>query len=68
MDIILDDNLYDPKTINMNLPTFKANIIFMNLKDFLKSCIEKDDRSTAFYARLLSSLNSKNRQHTLTVV
>jgi len=67
MDIVVDDSLYDPKTVNLNLPTFKANIIFRNLKDFLKSCVEKDDKSTAFYARLLSSFNSKNKQQRLTV-
>ena len=67
MDIILDDTAYDPKTINVNLPTFKANILFKNLKDFLKSCIEKDDRSLAFYARLLASLKRNDERHLLTV-
>tara|TARA_R110002049_G_scaffold277828_1_gene456392 strand:- start:132 stop:515 length:384 start_codon:yes stop_codon:yes gene_type:complete len=69
MDIIIDETQYDSKNINTYLQTFKANIIFRNLKDFLKSCIEKDDRSTAYYARLLQALKCKDKeQNKLTIV
>lgn len=67
MDVILDDALYNPKTINVNLPTFKANLLYSNLKDFLKSCLEKDSRSMAFYARLLASLKQRSQRQLLTV-
>lgn len=69
MDIIMDDTNYDSKKMNTYLQTFNANIFFRNLQDFLKSCIEKDDRSTAYYARLLKSLKGKNNeQNKLTIV
>lgn len=67
MDVILDDTLYNPKTINVNLPTFKANLLYNNLKDFLKSCLEKDNRSMAFYARLLASLKQNDKKQLLTI-
>lgn len=67
MDIVIDDTTYDPKTINVNLATFKANILFKNLKDFLKSCLEKDDRSLGFYARLLASLRPVDKEKLLIV-
>ncbi len=55
MDIIMDDNDYDPKTVNTNLPTLRLNLLFKNLKEYLKSCLEKDNKSIAFYAGLIKS-------------
>ncbi len=55
MDIVMDDCVYDPTKVNTNLPTFHANLWFRNLGDFLKSCLDKDNRSLAFYASLLKS-------------
>jgi len=66
MDIVMDDTFYDPKTVNMNLPTLHANLLFKNLRDFLKSCLEKDKKSLAFYAGLLRSYTKKDI--TLTMV
>lgn len=60
MDIVLDDKLYDPRTVNMNVPTLHANLLFKNLKDFLKSCLETDKNSLAFYAGLLRSFTKKD--------
>jgi hypothetical protein len=60
MDIVMDDQNYDPKTINLYLPTLHANLWFRNLRDFLKSCIDYDNRSLAFYASLLRSYTNKN--------
>lgn len=53
MDIVMDDHNYDPKTVNLYMPTLRANFWFRNLRDFLKSCIDYDHKSLAFYASLL---------------
>lgn len=53
MSIVLDNSVYDPKTINLVVPTLHANLLFKNLFDFLKTCIDKDSRSLAFYANIL---------------
>ncbi len=66
MDIVIDDTYYNPKKVNTYLPTLHANLIFKNLKDFLKSCIEKDAKSIGFYASLLRSFTKNDMP--LTVV
>jgi len=60
MDIVMDDRAYDPKTVNTYLPTLRANLWFRNLSDFLKSCLDKDNRSLAFYASLLKSYRNSD--------
>ena len=65
MDIVMDDTDYDPKKVNLCIPTLHANLWFRNLCDFLKSCIDKDRKSLAFYAGLLRSYHSKD--FTLTI-
>lgn len=55
LDIVMDDRDYDPKKVNLFIPTMHANLWFRNLYDFLKSCIDNDSKSVAFYARLLQS-------------
>lgn len=61
MDIVMDDQEYDPKTVNTDLPTLRANLWFRNLADFLKSCLDNDNHSLAFYASLLKSYQSKDK-------
>ena len=53
LEVVSDDQAYHPGRANINLPTFRANLLFSNLKDFLKSCVETDNKSLAFYAWLL---------------
>lgn len=60
MDIIVSDTDYDPSTINVALRTVPVNLFFKNLFDFLKSCLEKDVKSLAFYSRLLMQYNNQN--------
>ena len=60
MDIVMDDTYYNPKKVNTYMPTLHANLIFKNLKDFLKSCIEKDAKSIGFYANLLRTFTQKD--------
>ena len=55
MEIVIDDTAYDPKEVNLSVPTLHANLWFRNLYDFLKTCIDNDSKSVAFYARLLQS-------------
>lgn len=60
MEIVLDDSTYNPKKINTYLPTLHANLLFQNLKDFLKASLESDTKSIAFYASLLRSYANKD--------
>jgi len=60
MDIVMDDEDYDPKKVNLYVPTLHANLLFKNLCDFLNSCIDKDTKSLAFYAGLLRSYTKKD--------
>lgn len=60
MDVIISEEDYDPKTVNVALATVPVNMFFKNLCDFLKSCLEKDVKSLAFYARILLQYTNKN--------
>jgi hypothetical protein len=61
MEVIQDDSLYDPKTINTYLPIIYTNLLFNSLCKFLNSCVEKDNKSIGFYSHLLNSFRkSKN--------
>lgn len=60
MDVIISEEDYDPKTVNLALATVPVNMFFKNLCDFLKSCLEKDVKSLAFYARVLMQYANKN--------
>ena len=55
MDIVMDDNDYDPKKVNLSIPTLSTNLWYKHLYDFLESCIDKEPKSIAFYAMLLKS-------------
>ncbi|WP_289644229.1 hypothetical protein [Maribacter aestuarii] len=65
MDIVMDDKVYNPKEVNTYLPTLHTNLLFHNLKKFLRSCIEKDDRSIGFYAQLLNSFTPQESKYSL---
>ena len=65
VDIVLDDRQYDPGKLNINLPTFRANLLFNNLREFLRSCIDSDSKSLAFYAWLLRTYDKKEVPLTL---
>ena len=60
MEIVMDDQNYDPRSVNLQLNTFPANFFFKNLCDFLKSCLDQDNKSLAFYAGLLRSFTKKD--------
>lgn len=68
MDIILDDKDYDPKNVNIGVPTLHVNLLFKNLIDFLKTCIDKDSKSLVFYAGLLHSYSNEHKPATLRIV
>lgn len=61
MNLIMDESGYDPKTANVNLAILPMNLFFKNLRDFLKSCLEEDAKSIAFYAKLIKDLSNKKR-------
>jgi hypothetical protein len=60
MEVVLDDQSYDPKTVNLTMPTLHVNLWYKNLRGFLKSCIDYDSKSLALYAKLLRSYTNKN--------
>lgn len=60
MDVIISEEDYDPKTVNIALATVPVNIFFKNLSDFLKSCLETNIKSLAFYSRILMKYGNKN--------
>lgn len=60
MEVIQDDSVYDPKIVNMYLPTIYTNLLFKSLHKFLTSCIEKDNKSIGFYTQLLKAFKKKN--------
>ena len=60
MEVIQDDSLYDPKTINTYLPIIYTNLLFNSLCKFLNSCVEKDNKSIGFYSHLLNSFRKSN--------
>lgn len=60
MDIVIDDGHYDPKKVNLYVPTLHANLLFENLKNFLKNSIDKDSKNLGFYASLLRSYSNKD--------
>jgi len=65
MDLVINDKDYDPKTVNLYLPTLHMNLWFRDLCDFLKSCIDSDAKSLAFYASLLQSFKGKDKPLTM---
>lgn len=65
MDIVMDDKVYNPRRANIYLPTLHTNLLFRNLKKFLKSCIENDDKSIGFYAQLLNTFTTQETRYSL---
>ncbi len=59
MNIIADDSMYNPKAVNLNLVTFPTNLFFRSLSAFLKSCVENDAKSLAFYSKLVRDYSKK---------
>ncbi len=59
MDIVTDDSFYDPKKVNTHLPLLYANLLFDNLKSFLSSCVDNDEKSIGFYSQLLTKFTGK---------
>ncbi len=65
MDIVTDDSIYDPKKVNTHLPILYTNLLFDNLKNFLSSCIDRDEKSIGFYSQLLTSFTGQKLTHSL---
>ena len=60
MDIVLNDNDYNPATINTTISTVPSNMFYENLEKFLKSCLTKDAKSLAFYTTLIREYTNTN--------
>ncbi|GMN10357.1 hypothetical protein MTsPCn9_31770 [Croceitalea sp. MTPC9] len=60
MDVVICDKEYDPKKVNLVITTLPVNLSFKDICLLLKSCLEKDVKSLAFYARLLRDYANKD--------
>ncbi|RRQ49745.1 hypothetical protein DZC72_03910 [Maribacter algicola] len=65
MDVLMDDASYSPGKINLNLPVLHINLLFGNLKTFLRACIDRDQKSLGFYAQLLNNFRQKEKTYSL---
>ncbi|PIB37840.1 hypothetical protein [Maribacter sp. 4G9] len=65
MDVLMDDTSYSPGKLNINLPILHINLLFDNLKSFLRNCIDKDSKSLGFYAQLLKNFKQKETVYSL---
>ena len=63
MNLVMDEKTYDPKTVNIDLAVLPMNLFFKNLCEFLKSCLEVDAKSVAFYAKLIQEVSPKKNVH-----
>jgi hypothetical protein len=59
MDIVTDDSFYKPNKVNTHLPILYTNLLFDNLRSFLTSCIDRDEKSIGFYSQLLTCYTDK---------
>jgi hypothetical protein len=59
MDIVTDDSFYKPNKVNTHLPILYTNLLFDNLRSFLTSCIDRDEKSIGFYSQLLTRFTDK---------
>ena len=59
MHVIVDDDAYDPSTINMNMETLPVVVSYLDLRSYLESCILKDNRSVLHYLKLLFQYGGK---------
>lgn len=59
MDIVLDDHDIDIEKGNLLIPTFRTNLIYQNLEEFLNSCVALDGESSSFYDNLLRRYSLK---------
>ena len=59
MDIVTDDSYYKPNKVNTHLPILYTNLLFDNLRSFLTSCIDRDEKSIGFYSQLLTRFTDK---------
>ncbi len=60
MDVVINDSDYKHTKINTAIATIPMNLSFKSICNLLRSCLEKDVKSLAFYARLLREYANKD--------
>ncbi|WP_350289194.1 hypothetical protein [uncultured Croceitalea sp.] len=60
MDIVIDDQDYSHSKVNTVIATVPMNLSFKSICNLLRSCLEQDVKSLAFYARLLRDYANKD--------
>ncbi|WP_394747044.1 hypothetical protein [Spongiimicrobium salis] len=53
MYVIVNEDEYDPSTINVNMEVMPVVVSYSNLETYLGSCILKDNKSVLHYLKLL---------------
>ncbi len=62
MNVVVNDQGYQPETVNLSLELLPMNLFFISLNAFLKSCLDTDAKSIAFYAKLIKDLTTSNER------
>ncbi len=62
MNIVVNDQGYKPEAVNVSLELLPMNLFFISLSAFLKSCLDTDAKSIAFYAKLIKDLTTPNKR------
>jgi len=65
MNVVLNDERYKPEEVNVAMEVLPMNMFFKSLSAFLKSCLDSDAKSIAFYAKLIKEFATP-RTHQLT--
>lgn len=60
MDVVVDDQDYRHSKINTAIATVPMSLSFQSICNLLRSCLEQDVKSLAFYARLLRDYANKD--------
>ena len=62
MNVVLNDDRYRPEEVNLNMEVLPMNLFFKSLSAFLKSCLDSDAKSIAFYAKLIQKLSAPRKR------
>ena len=60
MDIVINNQEYNPSKVNTVIATVPMNLSFKSICNLLRSCLESDVKSLAFYARILKDFANKD--------
>lgn len=62
MNVVLNDDRYSAGEVNLDMEVLPMNLFFKSLNAFLKSCLDSDAKSVAFYAKLIQELTAPRKR------